>query len=391
LDTAALYATRHASIDSVERDAWNALDLGGVPFLRHEFLAALEHTGVVGPGTGWTPAHVAVHEGTTLVGALPLYAKSHSWGEFVFDFSWAEAYRRHGEDYYPKLIAATPFTPATGQRLLVRPGADVARVRRALLAAALEGADEASSLHVQFATEEEAHWLEAEGYLPRLDCQFHWHNRGYTSFDDFLGSFTAEKRKKAKRERRRVLEAGVRFEMRRGDELSALEWARVYALHASTFHRHGHQPYLTPGFFAEVSAIPVVAPRVLLALHGTEIIATAIFFEGAATLYGRYWGAAAEFHSLHFEACYHQGIEYAIGRGLTRFEPGTQGEHKIARGFSPTLTHSAHFIRDGRFRSAIARYLKDERAAIRAYADDASQHVPYRANLPPPDLVPDDA
>ena len=391
MDTGTLVATHHASIDSIEAAAWNALDGGGVPFLRHEFLAALEHTGVVGALTGWTPCHVAVHAGLELVGAMPLYAKAHSWGEFVFDFSWADAYRRHGSPYYPKLVNATPFTPATGKRLLLKPGSDAPALRRMLAAAALEGSPEASSLHVQFTTAEEADWLESEGFLTRLDCQFHWHNRGYADFEEFLGSFTAEKRKKAKRERRRVQEAGVSFAMRLGGELSQREWRRVYALHASTFHRHGHEPYLNAAFFAEVSRHPAVTPRVLLALHGGEIIATAIFFQGRDTLYGRYWGAAGEFHSLHFEACYHQGIEHCIREGLMHFEPGTQGEHKISRGFSPTLTHSAHLIREARFRTAIARYLGEERAAIRAYAADASAHVPYRTEAPLLDLAPDDA
>ena len=391
MDTGALLASRHRSIDAIEAAAWNSLDHEGVPFLRHEFLAALEHAGVVCSASGWTPAHVTVHEGVVLVGAMPLYAKDHSWGEFVFDFSWADAYRRHGMPYYPKLVAATPFTPATGPRLLVRPGADAPRVRRALIAAALEAEPTASSLHVQFPTGTEAEWLGGEGFLTRLDCQFHWHNRGYGSFEEFLGSFTAEKRKKAKRERRRVEEAGVSFEMRLAGELSAAEWERVYALHASTFHRHGHEPYLNPAFFAEVAGVEAIAPRVLLARHHGDIIATAIFFQGSDTLYGRYWGAAGEFHSLHFEACYHQGIEYCIAQGLARFEPGTQGEHKIARGFSPTLTESAHLIRDRRFRSAIERYLVDERTAIRAYAADAAGHVPYRESAPLPDPLPDDA
>ncbi len=391
MDTGALVATRHRSIDGIEAAAWNSLEHEGVPFLRHEFLAALEHTNVACPATGWTPSHITVSEGLTLVGAMPLYAKSHSWGEFVFDFSWADAYRRHGMPYYPKLVAATPFTPATGPRLLLRPGADGPRVRRALITAALEAEPDASSLHVQFATPAEAEWLAGEGLLLRLDCQFHWQNRGYACFDDFLGSFTAEKRKKAKRERRRVQEAGVTFEMRLAGELSAPEWERVYALHASTFHRHGHEPYLNPDFFAEVGRSESIAPRVLLARHHGDIIATAIFFQGRDTLYGRYWGAAGDFHSLHFEACYHQGIEYCIGQGLSRFEPGTQGEHKIARGFSPTLTESAHLIRDPRFRSAIERYLADERTAIRAYAADAAGHVPYRAEAPLPDLPADDA
>ena len=385
MDTGALLTQRHTSIEAVDAAAWNALELEGVPFLRHEFLAALEHTGAVGGGTGWTPAFVTAHEGARLVGALPLYAKAHSWGEFVFDFSWAQAYQRHGLRYYPKLVVATPFTPATGPRLLLHPAADAVRVRRALIAEALAAHPQASSLHLQFATAAECEWLAGEGFLPRLDCQFHWHNRGWRDFEDYLGSFTAEKRKKARRERRRVEEAGVSFEWAGGAALGAGDWQRVYALHAATFHRHGHEPYLSLRFFREVSRHPATEPKVLIARHGREIIASAIFFAGRDSLYGRYWGAAGDYHSLHFEACYHQGIEYCLRHGLARFEPGTQGEHKITRGFTPTLTHSAHLIRDERFRGAIAQYLGEERAAIRAYAREAGEHLPFRAQIALPE------
>ncbi|MCZ8131401.1 MAG: GNAT family N-acetyltransferase [Steroidobacteraceae bacterium] len=374
---------RIAGLDEVAAAEWNALELGGVPFLRHEFLAAQERAGCVGPGTGWEPAHVIVREGARLVGALPLYAKTHSWGEFVFDFGWAQAYARHGLRYYPKLVTATPFTPATGPRFLVHPDADAGAVRTVLLAGLQEARAElgASSVHVQFATDADADWLAGREFLPRIDCQFHWSNHGYADFDAFLASFTAEKRKKAKRERRRVFEAGIAFEWRAGSELSAAEWRHVHGLHAQTFRRHGHEPYLNLAFFQAVSRTPACEPHVLLARAGREVVATAIFFRGRDTLYGRYWGAAGDFHSLHFETCYHQGIEYCIREGLARFEPGTQGEHKIARGFAPTLTRSVHWIADPRFARAIARFLDDERAAIRAYADAAADHVPYRREM----------
>jgi predicted N-acyltransferase len=380
VDAAALLARPLATIDEVAAAEWNALDLGGVPFVRHEFLAALEHTGCVGDGTGWRPRHVVVRRGARLAGAMPLYEKRHSWGEFVFDFGWAQAYSRNGLEYYPKLVAATPFTPATGPRLLVAPGEDVAGVRAALLGAARELGRSlgASSLHLQFVTPGEADWLAAHGLLGRIDCQFHWQNHGYADFEAFLGTFTAEKRKKAKRERRRVEEAGISFEMRRGDELDAREWRTVHRLHADTFRRHGHDPYLSLAFFGVVSRTLPGQPLVLLARQAGDIVATAIFFQGADTLYGRYWGADGAYHSLHFEACYHQGIEYCIAHGLARFEPGTQGEHKLARGFAPAFTHSAHEIRDPRFAQAIARFLDEERAAVRAYAADAGQHVPFR-------------
>jgi predicted N-acyltransferase len=381
MDAPALTFRTLGAIDEVDAPEWNALDLRGVPFVRHEFLAALEHARCVGTGTGWQPRHVLVRRGTRLVGAMPLYEKTHSWGEFVFDFGWAQAYSRHGMNYYPKLVAATPFTPATGPRLLVADGEDPAVVRAALLDAARSAMRElgASSLHVQFADEPDATWLERDaGLLGRVDCQFHWQNHGYADFEAFLATFTADKRKKAKRERRRVFEAGITFEMRTGAELDAREWRAVHALHADTFRRHGHEPYLNLAFFQEVSRTLPGQPVVLLARAGREIVATAIFFRGADTLYGRYWGAAGDFHSLHFEACYHQGIEYCIANGLQRFEPGTQGEHKLARGFAPAFTRSAHQIADPRFAQAIARFLDDERAAVRAYAREAGQHVPFR-------------
>jgi predicted N-acyltransferase len=380
MDAPSLTFRTLAGIDDVAAADWNALDLRGVPFLRHEFLAALEHAGCVGDGTGWRPRHVIVRRGTRVVGAMPLYEKTHSWGEFVFDFGWAQAYSRHGLRYYPKLVGATPFTPASGPRLLVAPGEDAGEVRAALLGAARETMRElgASSLHVQFAADEDAEWLERRGLLGRVDCQFHWQNRDYADFEAFLGTFTADKRKKAKRERRRVFEAGIVFEMRAGHELDAREWRAVHALHADTFRRHGHDPYLSLPFFEEVSRTLPGQPVVLLARAGRDIVATAIFFRGRDTLYGRYWGAAGDFHSLHFEACYHQGIEYCIANGLQRFEPGTQGEHKLARGFAPAFTRSAHEIADPRFAQAIARFLEEERAAVRAYAREAGQHVPFR-------------
>lgn len=373
---------RHlASIDEVAAGDWNALDLAGRPFLRHEFLAAAELSGSATPATGWTPCHVVVEDAQGLAGAMPLYLKSHSWGEFVFDFAWARAYERHGLAYYPKLVSAVPFTPASGPRLLVRPGADGAAVRRALLAAARElaAARGLSSLHVLFAADEDRALLEQAGLMPRLDCQFHWRNEGYGDFEDFLAGFTAEKRKKARRERRRVAEAGLRFLEITGGELDPTRLAIVYALHARTFALRGNPPYFTPDFFSRLAASLPHSLMVKLALdrHG-EPVACAVFFRGRDTLYGRYWGATSEFHSLHFEACYYQGIDYCIREGLARFEPGTQGEHKIARGFSPAPVWSLHELRHPAFRNAVADYLGRERAAVNDYMRATAQHVPFR-------------
>ncbi len=363
---------------------WNALDHGGVPFLRYAYLAGLEAYGAVGPGTGWMPVHITVYQQGILVGALPLYSKTHSWGEFVFDFSWAQAYERNGLPYYPKLVSATPFTPATGPRLLVHPDYPADPIRHALLAAARALLPTHSSLHLQFTSTTDTPWLHSQGLLSRIDCQFHWSNQNYATFEEFLATFTADKRKKAKRERRRIAEAGVVFEWRTGDSLDAALWAQVYALKASTFHRHGHEPYLPQAFLESLSSDRLVRPLILLAWHGTQLVATAIFFASATTLYGRYWGSSGDYHSLHFEACYYQGIEYCIQHQLKQFEPGTQGEHKVARGFVPTLTHSMHEIADPRFSEAIAGFLEQERAGVARYATEVASHVPYRDEPTPP-------
>jgi predicted N-acyltransferase len=369
-----------SSIDELDAREWNALAPDGSPFVRHEFLAALEHTGCIGPGTGWQPRYLAIHDAGGLAAAAAAYVKTHSYGEFVFDFAWAQAYERLGRRYYPKLTLATPFTPAIGPRLLVRPDLDHARLGARLLAALERDAAalDLSGVHALFLDPAAQAACAQRGWLLRRDCQFHWTNRGYASFDAYLESFTAEKRKKARRERRRVAEAGVRFETRFGGELDEPLIERVYALHRDTFLRHGHEPYLTPEFFREVARRLPQSLMVKLAVHGRSVVAVAIFFWSPQALYGRYWGAAADYHSLHFEACYHQGIEFCIERGIPRFEPGTQGEHKVSRGFEPSLTWSAHFIADQQFRAAIAAYLEREGAAVENYAGEVQEHVPYR-------------
>ncbi len=370
----------HKSIDDVDARQWNALSGTSSPFLRHEFLAALEHTRCVGARTGWTPSYLTLSDAQGLAAAAPVFAKSHSYGEFVFDFGWAQAYSRLGREYYPKLSIAVPFTPATGPRLLVRPDLDHAKTAAALLQSVADFAAEngLSSAHALFVNESDRATCEGGGWLLRKDCQFHWANREYVSFDAYLETFTAEKRKKAKRERRRVAEAGIAFDTRLGSELDARLMDRLYAFHRDTFLRHGHEPYLTRDFFAEICRTMGESLMVKIANHAGQPVACAIFFQSPDTLYGRYWGASADQHSLHFEACYHQGVDYCIEHGLQRFEPGTQGEHKVARGFEPTLTWSAHFIADRRFRAAVDDFLAREGAAIDAYADEVREHVPFR-------------
>lgn len=372
-----------ASIESVSADQWNALELAGNPFLRHEFLKHLERTQCVGPRTGWIPQHLVLERDGQVDGAIPLYVKEHSWGEFVFDWSWARAYSQAGLDYYPKLVSMVPFSPVPGPRLLVRASPDADEVRRALIAALIgkARAEHRSSAHVLFTEGLELRMLADAGFLLRKDCQFHWHNHGFRSFDEFLATFRSEKRKKALRERRRIQEAGIRFETRHGDEIDERLWHTVFAFSENTFQSRGHEHYLSAEFFVRIAAALPKSVMVKLALHGERCIAAAIFFRSADALYGRYWGSLADFHSLHFETCYYQGIEYCIEHALQRFEPGTQGEHKVPRGFEPATTHSAHWIADPRFKRAIGEYLEQERVAIEQYVDSVREHVPFKRNV----------
>ena len=370
-------AQRIAQIPAV---AWNALTDGSNPFVRHEFLAALENSGCTGPGTGWEPCFVLLHDAAGLAAGAPAWIKSHSYGEFVFDFSWAQAYARVGRPYYPKLVVAAPFTPATGPRLLVRPDLDreiIAPLLQRTLAN-LASDNQISSVHALFPEERDRDVLERGGWLMRRDCQFHWTNHGYADFDAFLGSFTADKRKKAKRERRRVAEAGIAFETRLGSEIAPRDLARAWDLHRDTFLRHGHEPYLTREFFDEACRTLGDALMFKLARKGGKTVAAAIFFVGGDTLYGRYWGTVADAPMLHFELCYYRAIDFAIAEGLKRVEAGAQGGHKLARGYGPVTTWSAHFIPDPRFREAVANFLAHERAAMAdetAWLDD---RTPFR-------------
>jgi predicted N-acyltransferase len=369
-----------SSMAEIDAPAWNALAGNQQPFLRHEFLLALEESGCTTPRNGWSPEHLVLKDAAgRAVGAMPLYRKSHSRGEFVFDFSWANAYAQHGLRYYPKLLSAVPFTPVRGARLLVSPSVDAAATRSALITAACNRArsERLSSCHVLFPSEDIVGSLAEAGLILRSDCQFHWHNRGYESFDAFLATFTAEKRKKAKRERRRVAEAGIEFDTRLGGEVDDALWSVVYEFYADTFYRHGHEPYLNLDFFKRIGACMPEKLMLKIARYGSQPIAVAIFFVGEDALFGRYWGAGGNYHSLHFETCYYQGIEYCIEHKLQRFEPGTQGEHKVPRGFVPTLMQSAHFIADQRFAAAIRDFAAREAQGVSHYAAAVAEHVPY--------------
>lgn len=372
-----------ASIENIAAAQWNGLEIGDNPFLHHEFLATLEQTGCVGAAAGWTPQHLVVEADGELLGAALLYKKNHSWGEFVFDWSWARAYQQAGRQYYPKLVSMVPFSPVPSSRLLVKSGVDGDILRNKLTEELIRRAqsESCSSIHMLFIPESELQLLVQAGFLPRHDCQFHWHNRNYGSFDDFMATFRAEKRKKALRERRRIHEAGVRFRTLRGGDMDAALWKTVFGFSENTFQARGHEHYLSTEFFTRLSERLPDSLMVKLAMHGERPIAAAIFLRNADTLYGRYWGSAADFHSLHFETCYYQGIDYCIEHGLKRFEPGTQGEHKVPRGFEPAYTWSAHWIADPQFRRAIDQYLAQERQAIVQYMASVREHAPYRRDL----------
>ena len=372
--------TVHDSISSITREDWNALAGNDYPFLQHAFLALAERTGSVSPDAGWTPRHLTLNDGGKLRAAMPLYEKSHSWGEFVFDWAWAQAYEQAGLDYYPKLVSAIPFTPAPSTRILKADKNDDEAARILLHAAIqLAGDTACSSLHILFPTTDEIPLLDEAGLLVRQDCQFHGRNRGYRSFDDFLATFTSAKRKKAKRDRRRVAENGIQFRRLRGAELDNDTWSTVYALIARTFMLRGSLPYFNQAFFEGLSAHLPENILVIMAEKDGRPVAAAVFFESDTTLYGRYWGSDGHFDALHFETCYYQGIDYCIESGKQLFEPGTQGEHKISRGFAPVETWSAHWLAHPEFADAIERYLDEEGRHIDRYIETVDAHTPYKS------------
>lgn len=353
----------------------------GSPCVRHEFLVALERHGCVGETYGWLPRHLVAYDETGRpAGVVPLYLKNNSYGEFVFDWSWAEAFQRAGMAYYPKLVAAIPYTPITGPRLLVHPDADRKPVVRALIDRALTLTEQSgfSSLHWLFTDTQDTGMLVEQGFMRRTGCHFHWHNAGYTSFDDFLGHLNSRKRKKIRRERRFVREAGIRMEVIAGNESTEAQWRVMHQFYRSTFDRKSGIPTLTPGFFLEIGRTMGEQVLLVFAVHQGKPVAGAIMLRGDDALYGRHWGCSREFHSLHFETCYYQGIEYCIDHGLMLFEPGAQGEHKISRGFLPTLTWSAHWVRDERFGAAINRFLTHEHDMVVDYYQEMQRYSPFR-------------
>ena len=377
---AVLHATVINSIHDIPAREWNRVSGIGHPFLRHEFLAALETHGCVGEEPGWIPQHVVVYDGEQLAGLAPLYLKDNSYGEFVFDWAWADAYHRAGLAYYPKLVSSIPYTPVTGSRLLVHPEQPREKVCNLLIEKAGELMQETScsSLHWLFTSEADTGLLVEHGFMRRTSCHFHWHNDNYRNFDDFLSRLSSRKRKKIRRERRFVIEADVRIEIVHGCDASTEQWQAMHWFYRSTFMKKSGMPTLTLGFFEEISRTMGEQLVLVFASHEKRYVAGSIMLRGDNALYGRHWGCLEEFNSLHFEACYYQGIEYCIENGLALFEPGAQGEHKISRGFLPSYTWSAHQVRDDQFRVASQRYLQQEHEMMIDYHDSLMLSSPFR-------------
>jgi predicted N-acyltransferase len=363
----------------IDNRAWDAL-AGKQACLTHAFLSTLEDTGCVGPGTGWTPRHLILRDHDAVLAALPQYEKQHSYGEYVFDWAWADAYARHGLAYYPKRIAAIPFTPIPGQRLL----ATNEQSRRALLTQALTLAEHGnqSSFHVLFPPPAERDLLQQAGLLLRHGVQFHWLNTGDDSFDAFLNRLSRDKRKKIRQERRRAAEHALTYRWLDGHSATQAEWAWFHRCYANTYARHRSTPYLNLEFFVTLAARAPLSVQLLLAERDGQAVASAFFLCDQEALYGRYWGASEPLPFLHFEMCYYQAIEYCIAHGLSRFEGGAQGEHKLARGMQPVATCSAHWIGDPRFRDAVDRHLALEAGAISMYLDELNERSPFRTPAP---------
>lgn len=367
------------SIGAIEAQAWDAL-AGGQPFLRHAFLHALEASGCACEATGWQPMHLTLWQGARLSGAMPLYLKSHSMGEFVFDWAWAEAHQRAGLVYYPKLLGAVPFSPVTGARLLAADAEGATKLARAALG--LAGELGVSSLHCLFPDAPSERALAGTGMMRRAGVQFHWRNPGYANFEDYLATLTRDKRKKMRQDRRRVLDAGVTLVRKSGADITEDDWRFFFRCYQHTYHERGREPYLNPGFFLRLGS--VMADHCLLVIaerHGRRIAAALDLFD-ATTMWGRYWGSLEYVPGLHFEACYHQGQEFCIERGIALFEGGAQGEHKHARGFEAVETCSYHALADARLSGRVADFLAREARGVAAYVDEMEAHSAYAPRQP---------
>jgi uncharacterized protein len=379
----------HDDPAEIDASAWNELlsmQAEGTPFMRHEYVAALHRSGSAVAQTGWQPQFITIEHGSTLLAACALYLKAHSYGEYVFDWAWAEAYQRHGLSYYPKLLGAVPFTPVPGARLLAR---NVA-IRQVLVDAIRSLAQQAklSSAHVLFMSEDDRLAFEAAGWMLRDNVQFHWCNRDplpYADFAEFLASLHRDKRKKIAQERRRVADAGVHFDLRQGTAISTTDWDFFYRCYTLTYRAHHSTPYLTRAFFAEMACTMPEHWLMCIARQGDRPIAASLMALDPAVrvAYGRYWGAVEHVPCLHFEACYYQPLSWCIAQGYKRFEGGAQGEHKMARGLLPVRTCSAHWLADHRFASAVSDFLAREGTGVEAYIDELNERTPFKKFQPP--------
>jgi predicted N-acyltransferase len=377
---ASLTARAHQRLSEIDAAAWNALLPDDNPFVDHAFLCGLEEHGCLHARRGWQPHHFALYRDDALVAAAPCYVKGNSHGEYVFDWSWAGAYERNGLDYYPKLLSAVPYSPVTGPRLLVGNN-DESPLYRQLLIELLKSQTESSglsSIHLNFAdATDSAAFSDFKEWLPRFDWQFHWTNAGWGDFDEFLGSMTSKKRKNIRQEREHVARAGVTCEILHGDAMTSRDWRTVHNFYETTFDEKGNYPALTLKFFEHLGRTMPRRVLAVIARRNGEPIAAALLLRSSDTLYGRYWGSSENIAGLHFEVCYYQGIDYCLKHGLKRFEPGAQGEHKLARGFLPTITRSFHYLADARFRKAIGDSLRREAIALDNYRDELMSHSPF--------------
>ena len=375
------------AIKDIDEQAWNrcANPTGAIynPFIDYRFLASLEASESACNVTGWQPFHVFLEENNEIVGILPLYLKSHSRGEFVFDGGWAHAYERAGGSYYPKLQSSVPFTPATGSRVLIAPGADKERYQQHLLQAAVNIAKKinVSSIHVTFLPEEQSQVAAKCGFLERLDTQYHWRNNDYSIFDDFLKDLSAKKRKNLRRERREAVSSGISIEWVTGSDLEEKHWDAFYEFYTDTSYRKWGSPYLTREFFSEISVRMPEKTLLILAKRNDKYIAGAINFIGGDTIFGRHWGCIEDHRFLHFEICYYQAIDYAIEHNLRYVEAGAQGGHKFARGYMPRTTYSAHWVADPSFKQAVAQFLNEESHYVHRDVDYLEKHSPYRKDI----------
>ncbi|WP_394564401.1 GNAT family N-acetyltransferase [Pantoea sp. SGAir0180] len=365
-----------STLSDIPAAEWDALLPDDQPFLRHAFLLSLEDSGSVRPERGWQPAHLVWREQGELCAALPGYQKSHSQGEYVFDHAWADACQRAGIAYYPKWLGAIPFSPVTGARVLGKSDAAIRLLSRLpdwLERQTLSGA------HINF-TDSHANALLAEqpDWLARLGCQYHWHNRGYRDFQDFLDTLMSRKRKQLRKEREQVALNGFEFDWYRGDQLREDQWDFVYTCYANTYSVRGQRPYLTRAFFSLLAARLPENIRVVIARLQQQPAAMAFYLKDGESLYGRYWGCLAEFNQLHFETCFYQGMDFAIAEGLQRFDAGAQGEHKLVRGFEPQITHSWHYLCHPGLRAAVDDFLQQERQGVHLWAEEARDALPYR-------------